>query len=225
MTIWKRLLLRKRFRTREEQFVNDDCELQILLPEKAEDLLDEEAFARDERMPYWADLWPSAKALSRWLLDQDRIEGSAIELGCGVALPSIALRSRGIDVLATDYNDDALLFAQCNAVRNQAGALRTALFDWRNPHEFGRFDLVIAADVLYEQRNAIALADLLPNLVSHHGRFVLADPRRRWAEEFRERMGAMNWIERGLCVIEEPQKESKVPSKIQITEWTSPSLK
>src|SRR5688572_13443242 len=91
--------LRERFKTREEGFAHGANSWRLLLPEKAEDLLDEEAFAHDERMPYWADLWPSAKALTRWLLNQDRIEQRVIELGCGVALPSIALRARGIDVL------------------------------------------------------------------------------------------------------------------------------
>jgi predicted nicotinamide N-methyase len=206
--------LRERFKVREESFTHGALSLQMLLPEKAEDLLDEEAFERDECMPYWADLWPSAKGLAHWLLDHQDFNGSVIELGCGVALPSIALRATGVDVLATDYNDDALLFAQCNAGRNDIEPLRTMLLDWRKPpSSLGGFDLAFAADVLYEQRNAIALVDLLPNLISETGRFVLADPGRRWAGEFRQRMRAIHWIENELSVLEEGA------SRVRIAEW------
>src|SRR5918993_3776037 len=34
-------------------------------PAAADALIDEEEFAQDERLPYWADLWPSSVALAR----------------------------------------------------------------------------------------------------------------------------------------------------------------
>ena len=50
------------------------------------------------------------------------------------------------------------------------------------------FDLVLAADVLYERRNAAALADLAPKLLASGGEAVFADPRRDEAPVF---LGAM----------------------------------
>ena len=38
-------------------------DLRLLRPRDAEALLDEEAFEREEFLPYWAELWPSS---SRW---------------------------------------------------------------------------------------------------------------------------------------------------------------
>jgi predicted nicotinamide N-methyase len=71
----------------------------------------------------------------------------------------------------------------------------SALLDWHAPDtkRFGAFDLVIAADVLYERRNAPALADLVPELLAPGGEVVFADPRRRDAPAF---LGAMQ--ERGF---------------------------
>jgi methylase of polypeptide subunit release factors len=81
------------------------------------------------------------------------LPATCLELGCGLALPSIVLQGRGASVLATDYNEDALQFAMCNSLRNGAGELRTQCLDWRRwPAELERFELIFAADVLYEQR-------------------------------------------------------------------------
>jgi predicted nicotinamide N-methyase len=64
------------------------------------------------------------------------------------------------------------------------------LLDWRTPETdgIGTFDLVLAADVLYERKNAIALADLVPKLLAPGGEALFADPRRDEAPVF---LGAM----------------------------------
>jgi len=184
--------LRARFDVREEPFRHGDFAVRMLLPRAADELIDEAEFDADERLPYWADLWPSARGLTRHLLDHPPPERRILELGCGVALPSLALRSLGADPLATDYYADALRFAEANAVRNGLAPLRTSLFDWRHPPP-SEWDLVIAADVVYEQRNAEALARLLPTLLADGGRMLLADPGRVYIGEFRDRMEEMDW--------------------------------
>ena len=215
-------VLQERFTTRNESFNVGDRTFNILLPQSAEDLLDEEAFERDERMPYWADLWPSAKALARWALNQASVEGRWLELGCGVGLPAVAVKSRGGWILATDHNEDALVFARANCSRNDAGQLDTALLDWRDRNPaIGKFDVVIAADVMYEQRNALALRDLLPRLVQHDGRFILADPGRRFLQHFQSLMREAGWNDKQVATLVENQITSKgeTSSTIRIIEF------
>ena len=48
----------------------------------------------------------------------------------------------------------------------------------------GTFDLILAADVLYERKNAAALADLVPQLLAPGGEAIFADPRRDEAPIF-----------------------------------------
>jgi predicted nicotinamide N-methyase len=64
------------------------------------------------------------------------------------------------------------------------------LLDWRTPEidGIGTFDLVLAADVLYERKNAKALADLVPRLLASGGEAVFADPRRDEARVFLQAM-------------------------------------
>ena len=185
--------LQTRFEVREEAFAHRDFSVRMLLPRAADELIDEAEFEADERLPYWADLWPSARGLTRHLLDHPPVETRIVELGAGVALPSLALRSLGADPLATDYYADALRFAEANAWRNGLSPLRTGLLDWRDPAIGGRWGLVVAADVVYEQRNGEALAELLPRILADGGQMLLADPGRMYFGEFRDRMEEMDW--------------------------------
>jgi predicted nicotinamide N-methyase len=159
----------------------------ILRPHDVERLLDEEAFAtRDEFLPYWAELWPSGVALAREVAARALRGRRVVELGCGLGLPSVAAALAGGRVLATDWAQEAVDMAAANAARNGAG-IETAVVDWRHPRELverGPWDLVLAADVLYEARNVDPLIDLLPRL---GGEVWLADPGRATAEAFLQR--------------------------------------
>ncbi len=156
-------------------------------PVAADELLDEEEFARDERLPYWAELWPSATALARRLAREEVADKRVIELGCGVGLPTVVALDRGARAVATDHYEAALDFAAYNARANLGREPETRLLDWRTPglgDLEGAFDLVYAADVLYERGNVALLADLIPRLLKPEARALIADPRRAPAPDF-----------------------------------------
>jgi predicted nicotinamide N-methyase len=160
-------------------------------PAAADALIDEEEFAQDERIPYWADLWPSSVALARHAsADEPLVGRRAVELGCGIGLPSVVALARGADILGTDHYEAALDFARYNALVNLGCELRTRILDWHSPRtqDLGTFDLVLVADVLYEQRNLVALTALIPTLLAPGGEVLLADPGRKNAPVFLEGM-------------------------------------
>jgi predicted nicotinamide N-methyase len=204
--------------TRIERFEHGGFSADIYLPESSEALIDELEFDEDERLPYWAELWPSARALARYLLDLRPVPDRAIELGSGVALPSLALLHRGVKVIATDYYDDALVFARHNAKANRLRPLATDLLDWREtPARFGRFPLVVAADVLYESRNGDALALLLPQLLEADGVALIADPGRVYLGDFVEHMRTSGWkVELLSELFEDSSGGSAIQTKVQI---------
>jgi predicted nicotinamide N-methyase len=176
----------------EEAVPLGDRTLSVLRPRSAEALLEEEAFEREEFLPYWAELWASGAALAR-VLSARQIEGlRVVELGCGLALPSLAAALGGAHVLATDWSEDAIALARENASRNGA-CLETAAVRWDDPGSLvarAPWSLVLAADVLYERRNADELLTLLPRL---GGEVLLADPGRPHAKAFLERV-AESWL-------------------------------
>ena len=146
---------------REETLRVGGIELRLLRPAAPEELLDEQAFADDEFLPYWAELWPAALAVADAL--PERLAGlRVVELGCGLGVPSLVAAARGAAVVATDWAADAVALLAENAERNGL-RLRVEVRDWREPWD-ERFDLAVAADVLYEHRNVEPLARLLPLL-------------------------------------------------------------
>ncbi|MDQ5830450.1 MAG: protein N-lysine methyltransferase family protein, partial [Actinomycetota bacterium] len=114
----------------------------------------------------------------------------AIELGCGVGLPTVAALDAGAEILATDHYEAALDFTLYNALTNLGREPEAAHLDWHAPdtEHLGTFDLVLAADVLYEARNVPALASLVPELLAPASEVVLADPRRDDTPVFLERI-------------------------------------
>jgi predicted nicotinamide N-methyase len=165
-------------------------ELAVLRPRDSEALLDEHAFEQEEFLPYWAELWPSGVALARAVAARALKGARVVELGCGLGLPSIAAARAGGRVLATDWSPAAIDLLRANAARNRA-ALETAVVRWTDPAALlarAPFDLVLAADVLYERRNVPVLAELLPRL---GGEVLLADPGRPPLEAFLARTGAV----------------------------------
>ena len=170
----------------EEAVALRERSLSVVRPRDAEALLDEDAFDEEEYLPYWAELWPSGVALARRVSARALRGARTVELGCGLGLPSVAAALAGGRALATDWSPDALPFVLENARRNDArvGVLRVG---WERPSPLvarGPFDLVLAADVLYERRNVALLLDLLPRLLSPRGEVWLADPGRPPAPAF-----------------------------------------
>ena len=169
---------------------------QVLKPRTADDLISEDEYAVDERLPYWAELWPSGRVLADRLAQRNLRGLNVVELGAGLAIPSLVAATRGASVLATDWYEPALAFMSVNAKRLGL-AVDTMFVDWRDPPQAlldrAPFDLIVAADVLYEVRNATPLAALLPRLLADDGEVIIADPRRPDAKLFLETLASTGW--------------------------------
>src|SRR5438067_4287442 len=84
------------------------------------------AFAADDYMPYWADLWPASRMLAKVILQERWPAGLlALEIGSGLGLPGIAALAQGLEVIFSDYDPTALRFAANNARLNGFEAFRT----------------------------------------------------------------------------------------------------
>ncbi|GIX48249.1 MAG: type 12 methyltransferase [Candidatus Tectimicrobiota bacterium] len=147
--------------------------------------LDPVTFAEDERLPYWAELWPSAVALADYLLRRLCLAGKRVlELGCGLGLVSLVAARQGARVLGIDYEPAAIAFARHNARRNACRHARFRLMDWRYPALRRRYDCILAADVLYEARHFGALLALLWRALARGGLALFAEPGRPQAAPF-----------------------------------------
>lgn len=179
--------LRERFDVVEQTFALAGCEYRWLKPRSPDELISEEDFNRDERLPYWADVWPSALALAERVSQETAAGRRFLELGCGAGFVCAVAARAGFEVLATDYYAEALEFAWLNARRNDLPGPATRLVDWRAfPDDLGRFDVVAAADVLYERDYPSLVAEAFWRTLTPGGLGLVADPGRRGAEPFAE---------------------------------------
>ena len=167
-------------------------ELRLFQPSESAELPDAGAVEWAPLVPYWSVLWRSGVALAREL-DGESLRGlRVVELGCGLALPSIAAARAGAEVLATDGCAETLELVARNAEANGV-ELETAAVDWTEPGELlerAPLDLVLAADVLYERANVAVLLELLPRLAPTAW---LADPGRPAAGAFMEQARLRGW--------------------------------
>jgi predicted nicotinamide N-methyase len=149
-------------------------------PDESDHLLDHpairSAFAADEYLPYWADLWPASRMLARIILREPWAPGlEALEIGCGLGLPGIAALAMGLRVTFTDYDATALRFAADNARLNGFDQFRTLQVDWRNPPADLRAPVVLASDLIYELRNVEPLVGMIRHVLAPGGVCLLTD--------------------------------------------------
>jgi predicted nicotinamide N-methyase len=141
---------------------------------------------QDERIPYWADLWPSALALSRHLVRSGIVQPGmqVTEMGCGLGLPGIVAGLLGAETTLTDYLPDALRFAHRNWGQNLSRPARFELMDWRQPDPGLAADLLLASDVAYESRAFSFLPQAFRTLCRPGGTILLSEPNRAVASGF-----------------------------------------
>jgi predicted nicotinamide N-methyase len=159
-------------------------------PSQSDKLLDApevtHAFALDEYMPYWAEIWPAARMLAKVLLRESFAPGQlTLEMGCGLGVAGVVALSRGAHVVFTDYDLCALHFAARNARLNGFDNFQTRQIDWRHPPDDLRVPCILASDLIYEVRNVVPVVRFMKTVLLPGGTCLMTDQDRIPAELFR----------------------------------------
>jgi predicted nicotinamide N-methyase len=177
----------------------------------------------DERIPYWAELWPSAVALATHLIkNKSLVAGKTVlEIGAGLGLPALAAALLGAEVRLTDYLQQAVDFARKNAELNGISNIQFETFDWRKAEGYQRFDALLASDVAYERTQFEPLLKAFTHLVKPGGLILLSEPNRYIAEPLIETL-----IKTGYTLVKYPYEvEVKgIRSKVSVYEIALPIL-
>src|SRR3954447_7372039 len=152
------------------------------------------AFAADEYLPYWADLWPAARMLAKAVLAEPWPDGwTALEVGCGLGLPGVAALARGLHVVFSDYDATAVRFAADNARLNGFTDFEELVFDWRHPPDDLRGAVVLASDLTYEARHVEPLVALVERVLKPGGLCLWTDQDRPPAAALKAELARLGW--------------------------------
>lgn len=102
-----------------------------------------------ENPPYWAFCWGGGQALARYLLDHPGVvAGRCVwDFGAGSGIAGIAaLQAGAVRAIAVDTDPAATAMAQLNARLNHVSPVQASTVC-----EPGRGDVVLAADICYEE--------------------------------------------------------------------------
>ena len=148
------------------------------------------AYAADEYIPYWAELWAAGRMLAKAVLREPwetyprgrQLE--ALEVGCGLGLAGIAALSRGLRVTFSDIDELAVRFAAANARLNGFTDFATAAIDLRSPPPGLSVPVLLGADLLYEPRMVEPVVAFVGAVLAPGGVALIADPDRVSARPF-----------------------------------------
>jgi predicted nicotinamide N-methyase len=166
--------------------------------------------------PYWAHLWSGAAVLAAAIPAGVR---SAVELGCGLGLPGLVAARRGARVTFVDRAPVALAFVRASAATNAIPNVDLAAADALGPAVGGRFDLVLAAELLYDRGAFGALVDAVVRRVAPGGRALLTDAQRIDTRAFYDALDAagVRWSAR-----DHPVREEGLPVTVRLVEILVP---
>lgn len=156
---------------------------------------DQDLFSED-LCPYYGMIWPSGRALAQVLAETPLLTGDVLEIGAGIALPSLVLSKRGAKITTSDFHPDVGLFFEENC-RLNALVSHYLRMNWMDPSPslLKSFDVVLGSDILYEGRHARDVALALNALVKPRGLLLVADPGRSYLQAFVDEMKKLEWTE------------------------------
>ena len=166
--------------------------------------------AKAEENPYGRKIWPGAVAAARRLdgLASDGRLGRVLEIGCGNGFASLAAAALGAEsVLATDVSAAALELTK-RAALEQNLQVTTQLFDVFAKTPLPEADLLVAADLFYDEALAAAVADRVKEALRRGtGVLVAGEPSRPARHVFLESLRQ-----------DLPDVDFEPPTRLQLTD-------
>jgi len=144
----------------------------------------------DTAFPYWAKLWPSARAICIYLANHSALlkNKKVLELAAGIGLPSMLASAFASSVVCSDAAPAAIPFIEYSASLNNRNNIEAALIDWNNIADMPPADILLLSDVNYEPAQFKGLLRLLLHYLSNGSAIVLSTPQRLMAKPFIEQL-------------------------------------
>lgn len=136
--------------------------------------------------PFWAKLWPSAKALFDVLESHPHLiqNKHVLEIGAGIGLPSLMLAPITKSIQISDYDKEAVVLLQKNIEHLQLQNVEALQLDWNHIPENLNPEVVILSDVNYDPTQFDPLISLIDKFMNQGCTIILSTPQRIMASPF-----------------------------------------
>lgn len=138
--------------------------------------------------PFWAQVWPSAMALSAFLQEAPQwAEGKKVlEIGAGIGIPSFLIARYAANVLISDQAPEAVALIEKNIQYLGLKHARALCLDWNALPDTLAADIVLLSDINYAPDQFEALLHMIKNLLQKGCTLLLATPQRITIAPFAE---------------------------------------
>ncbi len=151
--------------------------------------------------PLFGVIWDSGKVLAHLMYgyEGNGLKGlkelRILEVGCGIALASLVLNHRLMDVTTTDYHPETGGFLRKNVQLNADKEIPYICTGWGDGASgLGKFDLVIGSDLLYEREHVELLSDFIEQHAKATCDVILVDPGRGYHAKFSKKMVKLGYL-------------------------------
>ncbi|MDL1985419.1 MAG: protein N-lysine methyltransferase family protein, partial [Deltaproteobacteria bacterium] len=112
-----------------------------------------------------------------------------LEIGGGLGLVGIVASSFGHKVTMTEYNHDALNFANANVhINNCSSNIEIKELDWNKPELKGTFDRILGCEIIYKKESFYPILRLFQTYLKEDGEILLSERARKSSIEFFRQM-------------------------------------
>ncbi len=176
----------------------------LFRPAAPEEIVDAESLLRDAVVPeppYWALVWIGAQAIARRLLEcPPPPTASVCDLGCGLGLSGLAAGRSGAHILFCDLAAECLPIVEASARENSLRSFEVRRVDFTRDRLGTRFDLISAADIVYDPEAYAPLADFIASHLADGGEVLVTESLRADTKVFLAMLGERGFEDRAEAV-------------------------
>jgi predicted nicotinamide N-methyase len=159
----------------------------------------------DLPFPFWAKVWPAARAMTEFLLSHPDLTNNkkVLEIGAGIGLPSFSIASNISELIISDHDPDAVALLDKNIALLGLKNTRALLIDWNHFPPDLHADTILLSDINYAPEQFESLLKLMKLWMESGTTVVLSTPQRIMGVPFVEALTAYISFQTS-CIIEEP---------------------
>jgi predicted nicotinamide N-methyase len=155
--------------------------------------------------PFWAKVWPAAKALAQFISSNHELVAGkkVLEIAGGLGLPSLVAAKFSREVICTDAIKEAISFINSSIKLNSLINITAKVYNWNESATSSNADVLLMSDVNYNPDDFPQLFAFIQAQMQKPITILLSTPQRLMAKPFIEALQPFIFQQQELFIQEE----------------------